>query len=1066
MKDPTDPASDTSGALSAAPTGDLTDVSSAPAFTEGELLAGRFRVVRLLGQGGMGQVYEAEDQELREHVALKVIRPEIAQDARATERFRREINLARKVTHPNVSRIFDLFRHSVTDQQGTHTVAFITMELLPGETLSRRLAREGAMTPDVARPLVVQMTAGLEAAHAAGVIHRDFKPGNVIVVGEGASARAVVTDFGLASALQTGGAQDSGLMVRGTAAYMAPEQVEGGDITPATDVYALGITLYQMVTGRVPFGGDSSLSTAVKRLTERPASPATLVPGLDPVWERTILRCLERRPADRFARASDVARALTGEAPRRRLSPVARNWAVGGVVALIALAAWAASGRRASPPAPIVEVSPATVTPRRSVALLGFKNLSGREEAAWLSTALAEMLGSELAAGETLRTVSGEEVARAKVELKIPDADSLARDTLGRLRRSLGADVVVLGSYLALGPRGGGQLRLDVRLQDAQAGETIGLVTETGTESGLLDLVARSGTRLREKLGASPLSSAEEAAARASRPGTPEAARLYAEGLARLRLFDAKAARELLEKAVAADPNHPLAHTALSEAWTRLGDDRRAGEAARRGLDLAQNLSRPERLSIEGRERETARDFTRAVEIYRVLWGFFPDDLDFGLRLAGAQTAAGRGGDALVTIFEMRRAPGGAEDPRVFLAEAEAAQSLSDFKRAQSAAARASVLGEARGARHLVARAALEEGSAWWGLGDSPRAVKAYEKARRIFAEAGDRWGVARTVNRLAGVPYEKGDMAGARAMFQESLEISRAIGDRKGEGRQLGNVAETVASLGDLPRAESLYVEAMTVNRESGNQTSLADNLCGLGHARLARGDVVGAQARFEEALTLARSIGDRRFVGYALHGLGRTLLQKGELSTARARHDEALSLRRDLGQAATIGGSQLGLAEVALEEGRAPEGVKLAKSAADEFRQQGARDREAEARSVLARAHQQDGQAEPARTEARRAQELAAASQNPQVRLRAALAAAVAGVPAEPHKALEAVVAEAGARRLVLLELEARLALLEMDARAKRPTARAALEKLGRDADARGLSLLAAKARDAGRF
>ena len=290
-------------------------------FSPGDKIAGRYRVVNLIGEGAIGEVYEAYDEALAEPMALKTLRAQLASHAVTVERFRREIQLARKVTHRNVCRTFDFGRHELSN--GT-VITFLTMELLRGVSMARFMTGRGRMAPAEALPLVLQMTAGLQAAHEAGVIHRDFKPGNLVLVPEAganpddAPSRLVITDFGLAR--RHGLGEDSITTTGealGTPLYMAPEQVTSGvePITPATDIYALGIVLYELVTNDMPFKGNSTTVMALKRVKEKPVSPRTAVPDLDPLWEAVIMRCLERIPARRFQTAAEVQAALLGELP-------------------------------------------------------------------------------------------------------------------------------------------------------------------------------------------------------------------------------------------------------------------------------------------------------------------------------------------------------------------------------------------------------------------------------------------------------------------------------------------------------------------------------------------------------------------------------------------------------------------------------------------------------------------------------------------------------------------------------------------------------------------------------
>jgi tetratricopeptide (TPR) repeat protein/tRNA A-37 threonylcarbamoyl transferase component Bud32 len=331
-----------------------------PRFSVGRILAERFRVVRHIAAGGMGDVYEVEDIALNARLALKTIRSDLVGDEIALARFKREIQCAKQVTHPNVCRIHDLGSH----REGQTEILFLTMELLRGETLARRLRATGRISPPDALPLVVQMAEGLSAAHEAGVIHRDFKTSNVILTGRGTARRAVVTDFGLAlpnSAGDEASLTQSGV-VMGTPAYMAPEQLTRGDVTPATDVYALGLVIYEMTTGMRPFPADTPIASALKRLTDPPPRASDYVPGFDPRWEAAIVRCLEREPARRFQNPKDVIHALTEtSAPTRTLTghfvrkkrPLLGIAAIAGVALVAALAGVWTFGRHRPPAAAV-----------------------------------------------------------------------------------------------------------------------------------------------------------------------------------------------------------------------------------------------------------------------------------------------------------------------------------------------------------------------------------------------------------------------------------------------------------------------------------------------------------------------------------------------------------------------------------------------------------------------------------------------------------------------------------------------------------------------------------------
>ena len=264
------------------------------------VLAGRYEVLALLGVGGMGAVYKVRDRELDEIVALKMLKREIASAPGIVERFRREVKLARRVTHPNVARTFDLGEHSGE--------RFLTMELIEGESLATRLARDGRLGIADAVDIVSAICAGLEAAHAAGVVHRDLKPDNVLL----ARNRVVITDFGVARAHDPAASSRTGIPL-GTPAYMAPEQVEASPAIDArADLYALGAMTYELLTGHLPFEADSVFAIAAMRLTQPPPDPRALRPEIPEALALLVMRCMARKPDERPSSALEVASRLAG----------------------------------------------------------------------------------------------------------------------------------------------------------------------------------------------------------------------------------------------------------------------------------------------------------------------------------------------------------------------------------------------------------------------------------------------------------------------------------------------------------------------------------------------------------------------------------------------------------------------------------------------------------------------------------------------------------------------------------------------------------------------------------
>lgn len=746
---------------------------------------------------------------------------------------------------------------------------------------------------------------------------------------------------------------------------------------------------------------------------------------------------------------------------------------------------------------------------RPSVAVLDFQNLSGRTEEKWLGTALSEMLSTELAAGEKLRLVSGEDIARAKINLPLAAADSLSKETLARLRKNLGSDFVVLGSYTALAGKSNGRIRLDLRLQDAVAGETVAEVATTGTEADLFDLVSQAGTQLRAKLGVAAVSTSDAASVRASLPSNPEAERFYAGGLAKLRVFDTLAARDLLLQAIAADPHYPLAHSALADAWAALGYDQNAREEAAKASQLATGLSREDRLVVEGHSQEIAHQWEKATDTYRALFKFFPDNIEYGLGLARVQSQAMRGQEALTTLDALRKLPAPvADDPRIDEGEAEAANAFGGFKRQEAAAAKAVEKGRAMGARLLVATARHRQCWALHKLGQVDAAIASCEESRRLFAEAGDQdsvasllvtsgalleehgepaaaksryeealaiyrklgdqGGAASALNNLAIVFRDLGDYAAAKKAYAGSIAVSREVGDKEDLVLALGNLADLTFFEGDLPHAQQMFAELVDTCREMGAKDRLALQLSNLGDTLYFEGDLWGAEKALGEARALDSAAGLERQLSYDLAGLGDVFQAEGKLKDARPMKQEALKIREEIGEKNDAADARVALAELEIEENHPDEAQALLHQALAELEALKAIDDEAQANVVLALAllsARKPGEAVKAVASATpiiakshdRGVHLAFAIVNAQV-------AAATGDSAKATASLNKSVSEATRLGYVVYAYEARLALGQIEMKSGHSDEGwRRLSALEKDAATAGFALIARKAANA---
>jgi len=557
----------------------------------------------------MGEVFEVEDLELQERVALKIIRPDIASNPQIISRFKREILLGKRVSHPNVCRIHDL--GSAKTENGRDFL-FLTMEFLEGETLASRL-RRGPLAGSELVSLVENLTDGLAAAHHAGILHRDFKSGNVMLVSSPSGTRAVITDFGLARAMQDTeerAALTNRGTVMGTVDYMAPEQLRGENLGIPADIYSLGVVLFEAVTGRRPFIGDSDVVVALQHLHRAPPSPRECVPTLEKHWEAAILRCLAKDPEKRFASAAEVQAALFpvsgARGPQRvRARPAVLASLLIGMVALIALTLWIYRAGK-----------PGLLARQQRVAVLEFDNIGGDPAGRAFCEGLMEIVSSQLT-----------ELERFQGSLSVVPASDIRRDKVTSARdaqRDFGVTLVITGSA----QRSPGGLNLTINVVDARQLKQLrshsmfipqtdpvsmqqGVITQI---TRLLDMQLRPEAQRRFASGATPV---------------PGAYDFYLQGSGYLLNGAAATDQAVTEfqHALDRDPNYALAYAGIGQAyWNKYVSTKntdwidKAWQACRRSVELGPGLAEPHiALAVlnsgTGRYDEAVRESRLATQI-------------------------------------------------------------------------------------------------------------------------------------------------------------------------------------------------------------------------------------------------------------------------------------------------------------------------------------------------------------------------------------------------------------------------------------------------------------------
>jgi len=597
-------------------------------LTRGSVIADRYEIIEELGKGGMGKVYRVEDKKIKEEVALKLIKPEIASEKKTIERFSNELKMARKIAHRNVCRMYDL-----GEEKGTH---YITMEYVRGEDLKRLIKKVGQFSAGKMIFMARQICEGLAEAHRLGVVHRDLKPQNIMIDEDG---NARIMDFGIARTVKGKGITGAGVMV-GTPEYMSPEQAEVKEVDQRSDIYSLGVILYEMVTGRVPFEGETALGIAMKHRSEMPPNPSELNSQVPSDLSLVILKCLEKDKENRYQSAGEVRSELeniekgipTTEKVIPKRKPITSREItvtfglkklfipalVAVVIIILALVMLKLLPRKEAIPAP---------SGKPLLAVMYFKNNTGDEGLDHWRTMLSNLLIADLTQSKHIRILSEDKLFNILSQLNQIEAETYSSEVLNKVAAKGQATHILQGAYA----KAGDEIRINIILQDTNTGESIGSESVAGKgEESIFSMVDELTRRIKTSFRLST----EEIARDIDRDvgkittSSPEAYKYYSEGRKHHYKGDFRHGIRLFEKAIEIDSEFAMAYRAMAVAYQGLRYNSERKKYIKKAFELSDRVSDRERYSIEGSfYSESEKTWDKAIDAFNKLLELYPDDI-------------------------------------------------------------------------------------------------------------------------------------------------------------------------------------------------------------------------------------------------------------------------------------------------------------------------------------------------------------------------------------------------------------------------------------------------------
>jgi tetratricopeptide (TPR) repeat protein len=916
-------------------------------FDIGSVLGGRYEIQKLLGMGGMGAVYKAHDMEVDRAVGLKVIRPDLAGNPAILARFKQELILARQVTHKNIIRIYDL-----SEAEG---VKFITMEFIEGEDLRTILTREGKLNPNHAVGIIRQSCAGLQAAHLEGVIHRDLKPSNIM---RDASGRVVIMDFGLAKTIQSDGMTQTGMMI-GTMEYMSPEQAMGSELDARSDIFAIGLIFYELITGNMPYRADSAIASLVKRTQERAIPLHEVDPSVPPAISHIVAKCLERDPKNRYSSVQELMDDLDvaqGKRPRSGATGMSALWPGAGDVQTldapspavpVAARTWAGFPRKWLVVAAAVlamalgaggyivvsnrhpqgqnAVAPAAAM---SLAIIPYYNASGDASLDWLSSSLSGTLSTDIGPSSAIRQVSQSRLEQVLRDLKISPQQGLDLATLRRIADFTNADTVITGKYVKIGD----QIQITSTVDDLKHDSQSQIITNVASEKELLASISKLADQVRDNLAAS------SGMGKDLQWKTPfvltqsvPALRAYNEGLELERATNYSEAANKFEEATRDDPSFALAYSELAQAYKAQGFDDKAELASRQSVTLSDNLPDNEKFLIQAKNAVITNDSDKAIASYEKLTSVNPDDIDAQFALAQLYEKAANYDAARKHLAIVRTAD--KNNPDVLLASGRVEIEAGNPQAGLEYLGSAYNLATQTNNDALKASILQAEGIAYKMLHQPKEALKNFQESLAISRSLNLQRAMGASLNEIAGMQDRLGASAAALASYQESLEIRKRIGDMYGVAKVLLNLGSFYDDHAKYDEALKVLNEALTQFRDLGDESFQAMCLNNIGTAQSGLGNFQASLTYYQQSLDIREKLKDAGGIAESLHNLADINVKLGQYDVALTQYLKALDSARAAGDQNRVALESTSLGELFATQGQYGRALKSYQDAVNGF-------------------------------------------------------------------------------------------------------------------------------------